>query len=78
MSATAERNRAEQLLHGDRARARAATTVWRGEGFMQVDMKHIDSEISGARDSHHRVQVRAIALLGRASRDAWPCPFPSL
>src|SRR6266404_5272172 len=68
--------RLEDFLHGDRAGAWAASAVWRGKRFVQIEMHHVNAEISRPRDAGKGVHVGAIHVQKRAFsvenlRDFW-------
>ena len=58
--------RLENFLHRDRTRAGTAAAVRRGKCFVQIEVHHVDAEISGARDAGKRVHVRAVHVKQRA------------
>src|SRR5262249_2839981 len=58
--------RLKDLLHGDRAGARAASTVRRAEGFVQVEGHDVHAEIVGSSDSSKGVHVGAVHVEQRA------------
>ena len=62
------KKRLESLRHHDRTRAWSASSVRCRERLVQIDMQHVDAEIAGPRDSHHRIQIRAVHVNQRAVR----------
>src|SRR4029453_7625625 len=50
----------ESLLHCDRPRPGSTASVWGRECLVQVDVQHINAEITGSCDPEHRVKIRAI------------------
>src|SRR5207244_12123508 len=64
--------RLENLLYRHRPGTRAASSVRRGKGLVQVDMKHVDPEVPRPRHSHQRIQIRAIHI------DERPLPMKEL
>jgi len=54
--------RAQGLLHTQRARAGAPRAVWSRERLVHVDVDTVEAEIAGTRDTEQRVHVRAVPV----------------
>ena len=53
-------------LHGHRARTRPTAAVRRRKRLVQIQVHHVDAEVTRPRDTHQRVHVRAIHVDQRA------------
>ena len=53
---------AEGACHADGACAWATATMWRGKGFVQVDVHDIDAEVGGAHAAEEGVEIGAVAI----------------
>ena len=60
------KERLEDFFAGDGAGAGATASVRRGEGFVQVEVHHVDAEVAGARLAYERVHVGAVHVEQRA------------
>jgi hypothetical protein len=50
----------QYFFHSDRTRTRAAAAMRSGKGFMEINVKHVDTEVARSSDSHHRIQIRSV------------------
>ena len=46
----------------DRTGSRTATSMWCGEGLVQIEVQHIESHISRTDDSDERIHIRTVII----------------
>src|SRR5260370_18546279 len=58
--------RLQDFLHSHWTGTRTATAVWSRKCLVQIQVHHIDTQISGARDTREGVHVRAVHVKQRS------------